>query len=99
MVRSHLHYCNTLSDYIICNDYFKFSGKARNSRQFNSIFEAVVFMGYVKETEETMMLKKTWDDVRKCRYLRGHEPEDMRIPEDENFTDFVFGKTQSSERN
>ena len=51
-----------------------------------------MYMGYVKETEETLQLKRTWDDVRKCRYLRGHEPEDMRVPDDQKLSDFVFGK-------
>ncbi|XP_075259423.1 uncharacterized protein LOC142351188 isoform X1 [Convolutriloba macropyga] len=75
----------------------KFSAKARllgktSMKQFNNLFEAVVFMGYVKETEETLRLKKTWEDVRKCRYLRGYEPEDCRVLTDKKLTEYVFEK-------
>ncbi|XP_013388639.1 uncharacterized protein LOC106157502 [Lingula anatina] len=33
-----------------------------------------------------------WDEVRKCRYIRGYEPLNMRLP-DQNIQSYVFGKT------
>ena len=51
-------------------------------------------MGFTPETEETRELQKTWENARSCRYLRGHEPDDMRMPDQDRLSDFVFGRAE-----
>ena len=39
------------------------------------------------------MNEELWDDVRKCRYLRGYDPPEMIMPNNVNV--FVFGKDEN----
>uniref|UniRef100_A0A1I8IKN0 Uncharacterized protein n=1 Tax=Macrostomum lignano TaxID=282301 RepID=A0A1I8IKN0_9PLAT len=39
--------------------------------------------------------EKAWAEVLKCKYIRGYEPPDMRLPEGQTATDFVFGEAEA----
>lgn len=46
-------------------------------------------LGDFKSEEE---LKKSWEEVLKCKYIRGYEPPEMRAMEKEQLGEFVFWK-------
>lgn len=50
--------------------------------------------GSVVFDENEEELEMIWDDVRKCRYLRGHEPPSMILPEG-GANLFVFGRDEN----
>ncbi|XP_013398770.1 uncharacterized protein LOC106165206 [Lingula anatina] len=38
-----------------------------------------------------------WDEVRKCRYIRGYDPPEMQIPSDADLEKFVFAPNEDNE--
>ena len=58
-----------------------------SSRKNSSTDDTIEKMRQEKINEEL------WDDVRKCRYLRGYDPPDMIMPSNVNV--FVFGKDEN----
>ncbi len=68
-----------------------FRDNVASTKKFSSFLEAVKSLGF-KQIGETEV--DEWMDVQNCRYLRGHEPKDMRMPKQGMLTQFVFGDAE-----
>ncbi|XP_075265295.1 uncharacterized protein LOC142357631 [Convolutriloba macropyga] len=69
----------------------QFRDNVASTKKYASLLEAVKALGFhpVGESDED-----AWVQVQNCRYLRGHEPKNMRMPKQGMLTEFVFGDAE-----
>ena len=65
----------------------KIRDNVASTKKYASLLEAVKALGFDQVEEQ----RDEWQELQSCRYLRGKEHKDMRMPKDGMLTNFVFG--------